>query len=256
MFSFFKKKTPKTKMQQLIAESGYEQAVKIAADSIIQRLPNKSLALIYILQEMDGASLGNDYSKLVAANSGIPSEAYKGTLEEEHPGIKEAFDHITNYSLQLHEDQSLMARFRCDVDTAIMKHFEFGRFSKYDPKKNKGFDFIDFDGDSDEDLKSRKNYEILSNGFCIKDKDSGDELNVTIRSGMFHGEVVIGRTGMRAGLAPWPVNTNPFQDDGHFYGSGRSPQGSWEFSVRPSSPFNQIIKEARERYARRAGSDT
>lgn len=127
MFGFFKKK--KNKIQQLIAEQGYENAVAFAARAVIAHIPDRSAALEFVLQELDGASLGHESSQKAASESGIPPNQYKGTLQKDVPTIRVAQDHITNYSIQLADDRDLMARFRVDIGRAVMRHFELGRFS-------------------------------------------------------------------------------------------------------------------------------
>lgn len=95
-----------------------------------------------------------------------------------------------------------------------------------------------------------KNYTIQPNGFTVEDPESGDGLAAIIKDGIFHGAVLISDIGAQGPLAPWPLNKNPFEDDNHFFGTGTSPQGDWSFSIRPSVPFSQILREAREQYAR------
>lgn len=239
MFGLFKKKS---KIQQLIDERGYETAVALAADSVIQRIPNRAAAYEFILQELDGASLGNEESKKAAANSGIPPSHYKGALKKDVPAIEDAQDHIANYSLQLVDDQRLMARFRVDIGAEVMKHFEFGRFSHsfgtYEPPT--------FDGDDD----LGRNFIIMNNGFKVTDRDTGDILQAVIEDGMFQGTVTIHAVDMSAGLALWSLHSNPFQDDHNFSGSGFSPNGPWEFSITPSIPFGEILELARAQYSR------
>lgn len=240
MFGLFKKK--KTKIQQLIDERGYETAVTFAAGAIIERIPNRASAYELVLQELDGASLGNEASKKAAANSGIPSSHYKGALQKDVPSIEDAQDHIANYSLQLVDDQKLMARFRVDIGTEVMKHFEFGRFSH----SFGTYESPTFDGDDD----LGRNFVIMDNGFKVTDRDTGDILQAVIRDGKFHGMVIIHAVDISAGLAPWSLHSNPFQDDFNFSGSGSSPKGPWEFSITPSIPFEEILELARTQYSR------
>lgn len=96
----------------------------------------------------------------------------------------------------------------------------------------------------------QKNYTLESNGFTVEDVESGDGLAVIIKDGMFHGAVLIRDIDATGPLNPWPLNDNPFQDDNHFFGSGNSHQGPWSFSIRPSVPFSQLLREARDRYQR------
>lgn len=234
MFGFFKKKT---KMQALIAEHGYEKALAIASQSLIQKLPSRVVAYEFMLQELDGASLGSPIAQLMANTSGILPIEFKGALDKNVPEIDEPHDYITNLSLQLADDRVMMTKFRLDVGSEVMKHFKLGRhhpeFSAYDaivnPDKN-------------------KNYVIKANGFKIKDLETTDILDVVIRDGRFHGEVVSARYDMRMGLMPWSLDANPFTDDQNFFGNGNSPKGPWDFSVTPSASFSQILSESAAEY--------
>jgi hypothetical protein len=235
MFNILRSK--RTKVQQLIADHGFDEAVNISAQAVIAKLPNRASAYQFLLQELDGASKGNDQSQRMARESGIPEDHYRGALERDVPEVNEAHDHITSYSIQLMPEETLMARFRVAIDVEVMKHFELGRFSHF------------FGREDAPASAGRKNYTIKPNGFTVQDADSGDELAAVIRDGMFHGAIRMSDTGQQGPLAPWPVGKNPFEDDNHFFGNGLSPQGPWSFSIKPSAPFSQILNEARVAYA-------
>ncbi|UXC18158.1 hypothetical protein [Comamonas squillarum] len=235
MFNIFRSK--RTKVQQLIADHGFDEAVNVVAQDVIAKLPSRASAYQFLLQELDGASRGNEQSQRMASESGIPEEHYRGALERDAPEVNEAHNHITNYAMQLMPEQALTARFRVAIDVEVMKHFEFGRFSHL------------FGREEVHASAGRKNYTIEPNGFTVQDSDSGDELVAVIRDGMFHGVIRMSHTGQQGPLAPWPVGKNPFEDENHFFGNGLSPQGPWSFSIKPSAPFSQILNEARAAYA-------
>lgn len=236
MFGFFKKK--KSKIQQLIDERGYEAAVAIAAGSVIERIPNRAAAYEFILQELDGASMGNEQSREAAANSGIPANDYKDALSKVAPVLDAAHDHITNYTIQLAAGPELMSRFRVDIGVEIMRIFEFGRFSPaFGSSRPAAGDVEDHRGE---------NFVAAPGSFTVTDRDTGDVLHASIKDGMFHGAIVIKSAGLSAGLAPWPVGSNPFQDDLNFSGSGNGPAGPWSFSVTPTIPFSEILEMARD----------
>lgn len=235
MFGFFKKK--KSKIQQLIDERGYEAAVAIAAGSVIERIPNRATAYDFILQELDGASMGNEESRQAASNSGIPASDYKDALSRVAPALDDAHDHITNYTIQLAAGPELMSRFRVDIGMEIMRRFEFGRFSR-------NSETISHLAGSGSTLTV--NFIVAPGGFTVTDRDTGDVLQASIKDEMFHSTIAIKSADMSAALAPWPVGSNPFQDDLNFSGSGSGPAGPWSFSVTPSIPFSEILEMARK----------
>lgn len=235
VFGFFKKK--KSKIQLLIDERGYEAAVGVVATAVIERIPNRESAYQFILQELDGASMGNEDSRRAAADSGIPASQYKDALSKVAPALEDAHDHITNYTIQLAAGPDLMSRFRVDIGVEIMRRFEFGRFSGSSRAGNPPAG----DGGS-----PPHNFVVAPGGFKVTDRDTGDVLQAFIKDGMFHGTIAIKAAGMSAALAPWPVGSNPFQDDLNFCGSGDGPAGHWTFSVTPTVPFGEILDMARE----------
>ncbi len=237
MFGFFKKSKSKSKIQQLIDERGYEGAVLVAAGSVVERIPNRAAAYEFILQELDGASMGNERSRQAASSSGIPSSDYNGALKNDAPAIEAAQDHILNYSMQLASDRELMARFRVDIALEVMKRFEFGRFSPPAGTPDRP--------PSQEDQDEVENFIITPGGFTVRDLATGDVLQAAVREGLFHATITMKSTGMSAALAPWPLRSNPFDDELNFSGSGNGPAGPWEFSVTPSIPFEEILEMAR-----------
>jgi hypothetical protein len=243
MFGFFKKKT---QLEQLIAKDGIEHATDRFAEFVSQKLPTKEIAYKFILEELDGASRGNDASKRFARGSGIPESEYHGALNNSSPeidGPEGPQQLLHSLCMQLMPNQALTAKFRCKVDDKIMERFGLGRYASTAPRN----------AEPKAGAVSTKNYSIKSNGFTIEDRESGDGLAAVIRDGEFRASVRM-KEGGAGPLAPWPVSTNPFHDDNYFFGSGMSPQGPWSFSIRPSAPFSQILREAREEYARGSGS--
>lgn len=116
----------------LIAEHGLEVVVNAAAQEVIDRLLNEHIAYEFSLQELDGASQGNDYSRLCAALSGIPERAFKGSLSKSIPeidGPDGPQQYLLQLSLSLAQDRELMAKFRCDVGSVVRKHFKLGLHS-------------------------------------------------------------------------------------------------------------------------------
>lgn len=321
MFSFFRKKT---KIELLIEAEGIERASEHLATIVAQKIPNAEIAYQFILEELDGARMGNTASQTYARNSGISEFEYRGALNRSNPdvdGPDGPQQLLARICLQLSR-QELMADLRCRTGDKIMQKFKLGKYADTEDwlsrllQNLKDLLVDDKDvmpaltskipvpagaqkrhisnrerniaaakdtlkqlkamtGSSTEAIIERalndahgyslelehviarngdsQNYTIMPEGFKIKDHESGDELAAIIKDGMFHGAVLISDIGAPSPLAPWPVNINPFEDDLHFCGSGMSPQGPWSFSIRPSAPFSQILREAREQHARTRG---
>lgn len=248
LFGLFRKKT---QIEKLILDDGIEHATDRFAQIVARKLPTRYLAYQFILEELDGASKGNAASQQFAKNSGIPSTEYLGTLANSTPevdGPEGPQQLLLGFSLQI-SDRELMTEFRCKIDDKIMRHFELGNYAK---KEEEPLHVEEHSSDPATLGGSvlPKNYDIKPNGFTVEDAESGDGLAAVIRDEMFHGAVLIGDIGAHSSLAPWTLNENPFEDDNHFFGTGMSPQGQWSFSIRPSVPFSQILRETREQYVR------
>lgn len=130
MFGFFRKKT---QLEQLIAKDGIEHATEGFAEIISRKLPTREIAYQFILEELDGASQGNAASEGFAQRSGIPHEAYKGALSNSNPdvdGPEGPQQMLMALSLQLVNNQALMAEFRCMVDDKIMRRFSLGKYAR------------------------------------------------------------------------------------------------------------------------------
>lgn len=133
MFGFGRKKS---QLEKAIGKDGIEHATDRVAEIVSAKIPNMEIAYRFILEELEGASMGNDASKVFAKNSGISLSEYKGALnnsipEVDGPGGPQQL--LAGMAMQLAGNQELMARFRCKVGEKIMKKFGLGR---YDDKQN------------------------------------------------------------------------------------------------------------------------
>ena len=246
VFGLFRRKT---QVEKLIADDGIEHATDRFAQIVARQIPSRQVAYQFILEELDGASKGNTASQRFAKNSGIASTEYLGALSRSTPdvdGPDGPQQLLLGLSLQI-SNRDLMAAFRCKVDDKIMRNFLLGRYEHKEEVPRQVEDQC-----SDPAVSGRastfKNYAIHPNGFTVEDAETGDALAAVIKGGMFHGAVLISEIGANSALAPWPLNENPFEDDNHFFGAGMSPQGEWSFSITPSVPFSQILRETMEQY--------
>ena len=246
MFGLFRRKT---QVEKLIIDDGIEHATERFAQIIARKLPTRQVAYQFILEELDGASKGNAVSQRFAKNSGIASTEYLDALSHSTPevdGPEGPQQLLLGLSLQI-SDRDLMAEFRCKVDDKIMRQFQFGKYEQNEEAPRR-VERHSTDPAASDDAKRPKNYSIKPNGFTVEDAESGDELAAVIEDEMFHGALLISDIGAYSSLAPWSLDENPFEDDNHFFGAGMSPQGQWSFSIRPSVPFSQILRETREQY--------
>jgi len=117
----------------LVEKYGIEHATKHFAEIIIGRLTSREIAYQFILEELQGASMGNAASRAFAANSGIDHMEYRHAAENSMPevdGPDGPQQLLLAASLQLARDPDLMARFRCGIDEIVICHFGFGKFSE------------------------------------------------------------------------------------------------------------------------------
>jgi hypothetical protein len=87
------------------------------------------MAYQFILEELDGASIGNDISRVFALTSGISYFEYKNfknNSSEKRDALQEKLLQLT---IDLAYDQNLMAKFRCNLADKIMRYYCFGKYS-------------------------------------------------------------------------------------------------------------------------------
>lgn len=123
-----------TRLKELVREQDLEVVVNIIAKEVVDRIPDKDIAYEFMLQELDGASRGNDYSRMCASCSGIAPKEYKDALNRSIPevdGPDGPQQFLLRLSLSLSEDRELMAKLRCDVGSVVQKHFKLGLHSPH-----------------------------------------------------------------------------------------------------------------------------
>lgn len=129
MFKLFRKKT---ELEKLIASDGIEHATDRFSEIVARKIPTRELAYQFMLQELDGASRGNSSSKYFAAHSGIPKEQYRNALDNSVPmvdGPGGPQQLLLGLSLELSNDQDLMALFRCKIGDKILQRFKLGKYA-------------------------------------------------------------------------------------------------------------------------------
>lgn len=129
MFGFGRKKS---QLEKAIEKDGIEHATDRVAEIVAAKIPNMEIAYRFILEEIEGASMGNDASKIFAKSSGISPSEYKGAMDNSIPevdGPDGPQQLLAGMSMHLIGNQELMAKFRCKVDEKIMNKFGLGRYN-------------------------------------------------------------------------------------------------------------------------------
>lgn len=131
MFGLFGK-NKKTKVQEFVEKVGLDAATDHFSKMVLENLKDANLIRQLMLEEIEGASIGNETAKSFARSSGIKPEDYKGALNRSHPeidgpnGAKTFLDDIT---MQLMPDRDLMVRFRLMIDDKLLKKTRLGKYA-------------------------------------------------------------------------------------------------------------------------------
>jgi hypothetical protein len=129
VFNFWRKKS---QLEKAIKKDGIEHTTDRVFEIIVAKIPTQEIAYRFILEEIDGASMGNDASIRFAKDSGISVAEYKGALDNSFPevdGPDGPQQLLAGFAMHLFGNRELMAEFRCKVDDKIMKHFRLGKYS-------------------------------------------------------------------------------------------------------------------------------
>lgn len=105
----------------------------------------KDFELIYqlVLEDIEGASMGNDAAKKFARTSGITPDQYRGALNNSRPeidaskGIKSYLDEM---AMQFYPNSEKMAEYRLAATDYLMSHYGIGKYSKKEKDFSTFFD--------------------------------------------------------------------------------------------------------------------
>jgi len=165
MFNFWRKKS---QLEKSIEKDGIEHATDRVSEIISAKIPNKEIAYRFILEEIEGASLGNDASIRFADKSGITPAEYKGAMSNSIPevdGPSGPQQLLAGFAMHLVENRELMAEFRCKVDDKIMKRFRLGKYSD-SPKSTPTVDNVTLVKDDKLEEIARCVVELTSYSLC------------------------------------------------------------------------------------------
>ncbi len=107
-----------------------EQLCKTVSQLVENRIVDENLVEDFVLQEIKGASIGNEYSKLFAKNSGYMEKDYYDSLDNEDPRIDGAGGpqqflnfFISPYLISaIGKDEMVKIRV-CAIDKIMQKHY-------------------------------------------------------------------------------------------------------------------------------------
>lgn len=103
------------------------------AQSICDAVVDKEVIMQLILEDIEGASMGNDKAKSFARASGISPKHYQGALNHSRPevdgpkGIKTFLDQV---ALEYLPNLDKVAEFRLAATDYIMRFHRIGKYSK------------------------------------------------------------------------------------------------------------------------------
>lgn len=108
----------------VVEDVGFERATRFYAYLITEKILNDEARWQFILEELDGASQGNEAAKEFVKKTGVPESVYKGALdrswdEVDGPGGPQQF--LRKLGLQYMSDPDFMVRFVTSVVGLILE---------------------------------------------------------------------------------------------------------------------------------------
>lgn len=128
-FNMFNKSQPKSDLEKQIELDGVEHAIHRLTEVTLNKIGSKEIAYQFILEELEGASMGNSLSKDFAKTSGINPIEYKGAMDNsmiEVDGPEGPQQFLRYIGMQLSE--SLRVQVSLGVVDGVMKHFSLGKY--------------------------------------------------------------------------------------------------------------------------------
>jgi len=103
------------------------------AESICAAVDDMDVIMQLVLEDIEGASMGNDKAKAFARSSGIASSQYKAALNNSRPevdGPKGVKTFLDETALKYYPDLERVADFRLAATDYIMQHHRLGKYAK------------------------------------------------------------------------------------------------------------------------------
>ena len=128
-FNIFNKSKPKSDLEKQIELDGVEHAIRRLTEVTLNKIGSKEIAYQFILEELEGASMGNSLSKDFAKTSGINPIEYKGAMDNsmiEVDGPEGPQQFLRYIGMQLSEP--LRVQVSLAVVDGVMKKFSLGKY--------------------------------------------------------------------------------------------------------------------------------
>jgi len=125
MLSFFRKNKSNSPS---VSDHGQE-----CAQTICEEVDDLGVIMQLVLEDVEGASIGDAKAQAFAMSSGIPPLLYEGSLNNSRPevdgpnGVKTFLDKKT---LEYFPDSDKMAEFRLSATDYIMRRYKVGKYGK------------------------------------------------------------------------------------------------------------------------------
>lgn len=106
---------------------------KQCAKSICEAVDDRDVILQLVLEDLEGASMGNEKAQAFARTSGVAPNQYRGALDNSRPevdgpnGVKTFLDEA---ALAYFPDNQLMAEFRLAALEYIMRCHRIGKYAR------------------------------------------------------------------------------------------------------------------------------
>lgn len=106
---------------------------KQCAKSICKVVDDIDIIMQLVLEDLEGASMGNEKAQAFVRESGITPNQYKGALDNSRPevdgpkGVKTFLDEV---ALGYYPDNQLMAEFRLAATDYIMRYHRIGKYAR------------------------------------------------------------------------------------------------------------------------------
>ena len=130
MFGIFnKKKVNDPVFLKRITEDGISHAAE-RFSSILMRdsLPTGSLAHEFVMQELDGARQGNDFSIKFVENSGVAEYEYRDSLNHDTPELDKAQAYMQMIASKLYPRMDIVVPLRIGMVECVKRRYDIGKF--------------------------------------------------------------------------------------------------------------------------------